>query len=230
MKKLKRRDFLSITAAVMGVGALQACTCVKKTEENSEADRTVEFTSEDKISLNREMPRELVMNLLDQKVNKYMKISYNCAQSSFLALKEQFGLEDGTILKALTPLPGIAERGETCGAVIGPLMALGLIYGRGQDRLDDWEAYRESLIPTGKFCRLFEKEYGSTMCSDIQKVKFGRSYHLTDPQDLALFQADGATEKCSAVVRKAVRIAAEIILDGTVSQNSSGEHYSNIPG
>ena len=215
MKNLKRRDFITITAATIGFGALQACTSGKKTAEKPEAGKTVESLAEDKISLNREMPRELVMKLLDQKVNKYMEISYNCAQSSFLALKEQFGLEDGAILKALTPLTGIAERGETCGAVIGPLMALGLIYGRGQDKLDDWKVYRDSLIPTGKFCRLFEEEYGSTMCSDIQKVKFGRSFHLTDPEDLALFQAAGATEKCSAVVRKAVRIAAEIILDGT---------------
>ncbi len=216
MNNLKRRDFLSIAAAVIGIGALQACVCEKKTEDKSNADKAVELPPKDKISLNREMPRELVMKLLDQKVNKYMDISYNCAQSSFLALKEQFGLEDGAILKALTPLTGIAERGETCGAVIGPLMALGLIYGRGEDRLNDWKAYRDSLIPTGKFCRLFEEEYGSTMCHDIQKVKFGRSYHLTDPEDLAQFQADGATEKCSAVVRKGVRIAAEIILDGTV--------------
>ena len=212
---MKRRDFITITAATIGIGALQACTRKMKTEEKPEAGKTVESLSEDKISLNREMPRELVMKLLDQKVNKYMEISYNCAQSSFLALKEQFGLEDGAILKALTPLTGIAERGETCGAVIGSLMALGLIYGRGQDKLDDWKIYRDSLIPTGKFCRLFEEEYGSTMCSDIQKVKFGRSFNLTDPDDLALFQAAGATEKCSAVVRKAVRIAAEIILDGT---------------
>ena len=223
MKKLKRRDFIALTAVALGAAAITTCTSEKKSEDKPEAGSPAKPLSKDEISLNREMPRELVMKLLDQKVNKYMEISYNCAQSSFLALKEQFGLEDGAILKALTPLTGIAERGETCGAVIGSLMALGLIYGRGQNKLDDWEAYRDSLIPTGKFCRLFEEEYGSTMCSDIQKVKFGRSFHLTDPEDLALFQAAGATEKCSAVVRKAVQIAAGIILDGTVSRKSSGE-------
>lgn len=215
MKKFKRRDFITLTALALGAAAVPACSSEKKSKDKAEKGSPVKPLSKDEISLNREMPRELVIKLLDQKVNKYMEISYNCAQSSFLALKEQFGLEDGAIVKALTPLTGIAERGETCGAVIGSLMALGLIYGRGEDRLNDWEAYRDSLIPTGKFCKLFEDEYGSTMCSDIQKVKYGRCFHLKDPKDLAAFQAAGATEECSAVVRKAVQIAAEIILDGT---------------
>ena len=45
-------------------------------------------------------------------------------------------------------MPGIAERGETCGAVTGPLLAMGLIYGRDLQHLEDWEAYQHSLIPT----------------------------------------------------------------------------------
>ena len=155
------------------------------------------------------------MKLLDQKADHYMKLSHNCAQSSFLALKEQFGLEGGEIVKALTPLTGIAERGETCGAVTGPLMVFGLIYGRGQNQVDDWETYRESLVPSGEFCSLFEKEYGSTMCHDIQQVKFGKCFSLTNPGELQEFQEANATEHCSEVVRKAVRIAAEIILDDT---------------
>ena len=51
------------------------------------------------------------------------------------------------------------------------------------------------------------------MCFDIQKEKFGRSFHLTNPEELEEFQEAGATDKCSAVVRSAVRIAAEIILE-----------------
>jgi len=213
-KKLKRRDFIySTIAATIGSVALGSCGVREKEESNRVIQDSAESTFENKISENLEMPRDLVMKLLDQKVNNYMQISYNCAQSSFLALKEQFGLNGDDVLKALTPLTGIAERGETCGAVIGPLMAFGLIYGRGENRLNDWNIYRDSLIPSGKFCKLFEKEFGSTMCHDIQKEKFGRSFHLTNPEELKEFQEAGATDKCSDVVRKAVRFAAEIILE-----------------
>ena len=213
-KKLKRRDFIyNIVAAAIGGVALGSCGIKEKDKSNRVIQDSDESTFENKISENLEMPRDLVMKLLDQKVNNYMQISYNCAQSSFLALKEQFGLKGDDVLKALTPLTGIAERGETCGAVIGSLMAFGLIYGRGKNRLNDWNIYRDSLIPSGKFCKLFEKEFGSTMCFDIQKEIFGRCFLLTNPKELEEFQEAGATEKCSAVVRKAVRIDAEIVLE-----------------
>ena len=121
-KKLKRRVFIGrITAFAAGSITLGACFRSKDSPGSS---------GENRIAENREMPRDLVYKLLDQKVNHYMQISFNCAQSSYLALEEQFGLEGNEVLRALTPLAGIAERGETCGAVIGPLMIFGLIYGR----------------------------------------------------------------------------------------------------
>lgn len=212
--KLNRRNFIiGITAYSLGSTMLGACFNREKGENNRTTEESIESGSENSIQANRELPRDLVMKLLDQKVDQYMQISNNCAQSSYLALSEQFEMEDEAVLKALTPIPGIAERGETCGAVIGPLMVFGLIYGRGKNRLYDWNVYRDSLIPSGKFCKLFEKEFGSTMCHDIQQTKFGRSFQLTNPDDLRAFQEADATGKCSSVVRKAVRMAAKIILN-----------------
>jgi C_GCAxxG_C_C family probable redox protein len=155
-------------------------------------------------------PREL-LDELDEKAAKYLAVSMNCAQTSFVTLKEQFHLDDGAILKALTPFPGVGLRGETCGAVIGSMMALGLLYGR--ERLDDEQGYLASLSPARKFCYRFEKELGSTMCGDILEKKFGKRYDLADPAQFAEWQAAGSLDTCTAVVRSAVRIAAEIILE-----------------
>ncbi len=199
---------------------LGACFHREKEKSGSALERSPVSDPENGLLKNREMPRDLVYDLLDQKVDHYMQISNNCAQSSFLALTEQFEIEGDQVLKALTPLPGIAERGETCGAVTGPLMVFGLIYGRGKNRLYDWNVYRDSLIPAGRFCELFEREFGSTLCRDIQKAKFGRSFQLTDPEDLREFQAADATSTCSSVVRKSVRMAAEIMLN---DQNTADE-------
>ena len=219
--KLKRRNFIvQITALLLGSITLGACFDKGKKKNSKTVEGSLESDCENSISKNREMPRDLLMNLLDQKVNHYMQVSNNCAQSSYLALTEQFEIKGDEVLKALTPLPGIAERGETCGALTGPLMVFGQIYGRGKNRLNDWNVYRDSLIPSGEFCKLFEKEFGSTMCHDIQKARFGRSFQLTDPEDLREFQEADATGKCSSVVRKAVRIAAEIILN---DQDTSDE-------
>ena len=214
-KRLKRRDFLGCTTlAVLSVTTIGACTTREKSPQEAPGSLSSgENNFSDKLAENRQMPRDLVMKMLDQKVDHYMQLSHHCAQSSFIALKEQFGLNGEQVIKALTPMPGIAERGETCGAVTGPLMAMGLIYGRNLHHLDDWNTYQKSLIPTGNFCERFEKEFGTTLCHEVQKVKFGRCYRLTDPNELQEFQNAGATEHCSAVVRSAVRIAAEIILE-----------------
>ena len=214
-KSLKRRDFLGRSAlAVLATASLGGCTGREdspKEAPKSSAQEEDKFSEE--LAKNRQMPRDLVMKMLDQKVDHYMQLSHHCAQSSFLALKEQFGLKGEQVIKALTPMPGIAERGETCGAVTGPLMAMGLIYGRDIQHLDNWDTYQASLIPTGHFCDQFEKEFGSNLCKEVQVVKFGRCFRLTDPGELQDFQNAGATEHCSEVVRKAVHMAAEIILD-----------------
>jgi C_GCAxxG_C_C family probable redox protein len=157
-----------------------------------------------------QVSREEILSQLDEKVNRYFLQSFNCAQSSFAALQEQFGLDGGPILKALTPFPGIALQGETCGAVSGSMMALGLVFGR--DRLDDLPAMRAAFVPGITFCKRFTQEVGSTRCGDILETQFGKRFNLTDPAQVAEYSAAGAIEKCGAVTRKGVRIAAEILL------------------
>jgi C_GCAxxG_C_C family probable redox protein len=160
-----------------------------------------------------EQSKEEVFESLDKKVQETLALCGNCAQTSFLALQEQFELDGGeSVLKALTPFPGIALRGETCGAVVGSLMALGLIYGRGREDLNDFSSYQRSLPPARRFCRRFEEEMGSTMCGDIVEAAFGKRYDLADPIQAVEWMNEGAVEKCAVVVGKAVRIAAEIIM------------------
>ena len=102
----------------------------------------------------------------------------NCAQTSFVVLQDTFALEGNAILKALTPFPGIALRGETCGAIVGSLMAIGLVYGR--DDLEDLHAYLGSLPPARRFARRFEELHGSTNCQQILEAKLGRRFNLAD--------------------------------------------------
>ncbi len=154
-----------------------------------------------------------IYNNLESKVKANLRLCGNCAQTTFLTLQEEFDLEGQAILKALTPFPGIALRGETCGAITGSLMALGLIYGRDKENLNNWQAYLDSLPPSRKFCHRFEDELGSTMCADIVKSQFGRRFDLADPVEAMQWMNCGALEKCGEVIEIGVRIAAEIILE-----------------
>src|SRR4030066_1593080 len=133
----------------------------------------------------------------------------NCAQSSFAVLQEEFSLEGGPILKALPPFPGIALRGETCGAVVGSLMAIGFVYGR--DDLDDWHAYLASLPPARRFARRFVDRNGSTACDSILEATLGRKFNLADPAESLQYVEAGGAHACGEVIVSAVQIAAELI-------------------
>jgi hypothetical protein len=93
------------------------------------------------------------------------------------------------------------------------MMVLGLVYGRDKENLNDWQAYLNSLRPARRFCRQFEKEFGSTMCGDIVEAEFGKRYNLADPIEAMEWMNCGALERCGEVISKGVHIAADLILE-----------------
>jgi hypothetical protein len=117
-------------------------------------------------------------------------------------------------------MPGIALRGETCGALTGPLLALGMAFGR--DRLDDQAGFRNALPPARDFCRRFETEFGSTRCDEILASRLGRPFDLARQADFAAYQECGGLESCTTVIRTATRMAAAIILAQRPESNEIG--------
>lgn len=162
------------------------------------------------------MSQEEVIKQVEEKAKLYVKRSNNCCQATFLALQEQFELGNSLLLKACTIMPGIAGRGETCGAVVAGLMALGIVHGR--DDIDDMEQLAKALRKGRRFCQDFEAEFGSTRCSEVQKLLFGRSFDFWDTEQAAEFQHCGGRDRCGIVVAKAARIFSETYLGlGTCS-------------
>jgi C_GCAxxG_C_C family probable redox protein len=147
---------------------------------------------------------------LGRRVEATLSVCGNCAQTSFSVLQDAFGLDGGPILKALTPFPGLALRGETCGAVTGCLMAIGLVHGR--DRLDDWKGYVASLPAARRFCRGFDERHGATSCSRLLEIKLGRRFNLADRGEAMEYLAAGGREACRDVITNAVQIAAQVIV------------------
>lgn len=133
----------------------------------------------------------------------------NCAQASFFALDQHFGLGGSTMVKALSPFPGIALRGETCGAATGAMMALGLVFGT--ENAEDEAATFAAFAPARELCQRLEDEFGSTRCGELLEARVGRPIDFTSPEDLELYRTSGGFEACARIVTGAVRIAAEII-------------------
>jgi len=147
-----------------------------------------------------------------------------CSQSVLGALQEEFGIGNRESFKASTVLSGgIVRQGETCGAIIGALSALGLVIGR--NRIEDTEAYRAMIDPSTELRARFMKEIKKqfelsedledTLCRHIQERVFGRSFNLASEKDFQAFlDAGGHSEfGCPKVCGIAAEVAAEKILE-----------------
>jgi C_GCAxxG_C_C family probable redox protein len=167
-----------------------------------------------------EKEREIILDRVEKKAGDYEEVSVSCSQGTLAALQEEFGLGGGKeVIKAATFMPGVASRKETCGAVLGALMALGLKLGRdkiGNPEVKTPEGIAESIKfreKAWKFCEEFKREFGSTMCGDIRPKIMGRDYNSMDPVGRQQFLKDGGPKKCRVPAEKAARIAASIIVE-----------------
>ena len=151
--------------------------------------------------------KEDIFKQLDDLVDKYFPVYGTCSQTSCAALTETFNIEATNVVKALAPFPGIALRGETCGAVSGCIASISLAY-EGEK-----ENQGSSLGHCITFCSKFENEYGSTRCKDIIEGMTKKKYELSKPEDYEVLRQEGAYADCVGLVKKSVHIAAEIILE-----------------
>jgi C_GCAxxG_C_C family probable redox protein len=118
------------------------------------------------------------------------------------------------VFKAGTALAGgIALHGETCGALSGAIMALGSLIGR--ERLEDMEKLDKAMKPAGRIYTLFKEKIGHTLCLEIHKIYYGKSYRLFIPEEMEAFQKVGghSREGCPKICGIAARIAGDVILD-----------------
>jgi len=159
-----------------------------------------------------------------RKALEYDKNYSGCSQSVLAALQEEFEIGNDESFRAATVLSGgIARKGETCGAIIGALLALGLILGR--ERIEDVEVYRAMMPPStavrNRFLSELEKQFGlkdemgNTLCRHIQEMIYGRAFDLTkDDEYQAFLDAGGHSEVgCPKVCAIGAQVAAEKILE-----------------
>ena len=139
---------------------------------------------------------------------------FGCSQAVVSALIESFGIGGPDILRASTALgAGIARRGNVCGALVGGLMMLGFLVGR--DDLDMDEQYQRGQDYGDKLYRRFEERFGTAICVEIHKMKFGKTFDMQTEKGRELFVASGGhdPEGCPLVTKEGARLAAALIVE-----------------
>ena len=150
---------------------------------------------------------------IEAKAIQYEMNYHGCGQSVIASLQEKLNIGNEASFMAGSFLgAGVARSGETCGALIGAIMVIGLV--RGRRRIDGPATHLPFLQLAGEVRDRFRESAGHSLCSEIQKLLFGRSFNLCDENEKQSFENSGghSREGCPSICGKAARIAAEIIV------------------
>ncbi|MEI6124401.1 MAG: C-GCAxxG-C-C family protein [Bacteroidota bacterium] len=131
---------------------------------------------------------------------------YNCAQSVLSVFAEELGLTKDLALKLSCPFgAGLAFRQETCGAISGSIMAIGLKYGNG---ISGSVADKETAYDmTTHLITEFKKLHKTICCRELLD-----GMDMSTPEGIArLHEMDMFRKRCAAYVEDAVRITEKII-------------------
>ena len=130
---------------------------------------------------------------------------FNCAQALLSTYCTQFGLGSEFALKLAEGFGGgMGRMGETCGAVTGAFMVIGLKHGRTAAR--DKELQEKTYGMVKEFVDRFKARNGSIVCRELL------GYDISTPEGMALAkQRKVIATLCPKYVRDAAEIVEQIL-------------------
>ena len=91
---------------------------------------------------------------------------FNCAQSILSSYATEFELDKDTALRIATGFGGgMGRMQNTCGAVSGAFMVIGLKFGMGES--GDTEAREKTYQVIREFTNRFQEIHGSIVCKEL---------------------------------------------------------------
>ncbi|TSA49081.1 C_GCAxxG_C_C family protein [archaeon] len=151
----------------------------------------------------------------------------NCCRSTLWAIQTHLRKEEPATLRASSVLAGgICGTGQTCGAVLGGLIAIGEALGSEDFR--DVASYESANARAKEFVEWIHETFGSTCCFDIQKAVMGWCHD--NPSKDAEWQEAGGPMACAGVCAQASRRAAAIILSAHSTKAADCGGVETEPG
>ena len=130
---------------------------------------------------------------------------FSCAEAVAGAFAEHRGLGRDAALRAAGAFgAGMSRTGQTCGAVSGALLVLGLVHGRTDAA--DGEAKERAYALGARFCERFQAANGGLSCPALLGVDISSPAVRKAAADAGLFKT-----RCPALVRSAAEILDAMI-------------------
>lgn len=130
---------------------------------------------------------------------------YNCAQAVFSTYCEQLGLDKTDALKVAGGFGGgMGHIGETCGAVTGAIMLIGLKHGKVDK--DDNEARETSYALVEEYSKRFKEVNGSVKCTDLLGYDLSTADGAKAAKEANIFKT-----VCAKLVKDSAQIIEELL-------------------
>lgn len=124
--------------------------------------------------------------------------SFNCAQTVISVHAEELGLDESTALKISSGFGGGMNCAETCGAVTGSYMVLGLRFGYAVADPEAKALAKEKFL---LFNQKFKAAHGSLICKELA------GHDISTPEGNAAANAEEVFQKkCPQFVKTACEI------------------------
>ncbi|MCX6025503.1 MAG: C-GCAxxG-C-C family protein [Chloroflexi bacterium] len=116
-----------------------------------------------------------------------MHDDFSCAQAVFATFAREMGVDQELALRAAGTLGGgVARMGETCGAVSGALMVVGLRHGMTRPR--DTSQKDRAYAAGAEFVAEFIRRFGSMRCKELLGVDLSQPGGLRQAKRAGLFE------------------------------------------
>ncbi len=144
------------------------------------------------------------MNRIEHATSSFDE-GFSCAQSVFSAFGPQLGLDRETALKVAGGFGGgMARLGQTCGAVTGAFMVIGLQYASTQ--AEDQETKDKVYALIQEFADKFQERNGTIVCNELLNCDIGIPAELERAKETGIFAT-----LCPKLVRDAAEIVEQIL-------------------
>lgn len=130
---------------------------------------------------------------------------YSCSQAVLAAFSEELGLDRESALKVAAGFGGgMGRMAETCGAVTGAVMVLGLRHG--STRADDKPSKEKTYERVREFVARFKALHGSVVCRELLGCDISTPSGSQQARDQQL-----TTTLCPKFVRGAVEVLEKLL-------------------
>ena len=132
---------------------------------------------------------------------------HGCCQVIVQTFLDIFEEDNVPVSMASSPFAaGLALTGNNCGALIGGLMVLGLVFGR-KDIEEGMEGILAGIRPMRRLVRYFEEKQKNLNCRDITQTD------MADPEKAAEYLDAGGLEKCANIMADIAAFVGDVIFE-----------------